>query len=48
MDPLMLAVVLVNVCGMLLLYGYLLLERCRLEMLRHEALALRLARGRRG
>jgi len=48
MDSFMLAVVLINVCGMLLLYAYLLLERCRLESMRQRALALRLTRGRRG
>jgi len=48
MDPFMLTVVLVNVCGMLLLYGYLLLERFRLERIRHQSLQLRLTRGRRG
>lgn len=48
MDPFMLAVVLINVCGMLLLYGYLMLERCRLELMRQRALALRVTRGRRG
>ncbi len=48
MDSFMLTVVLINVCGMLLLYGYLLLERCRLESMRQRALALRLTRGRRG
>lgn len=48
MDPFMLGVVLINVGGMLLLYGYLLLERYRLESMRQRALALRLTRGRRG
>jgi heme exporter protein C len=48
MDPFMLTVVVVNVCGMLLLYWYLLRERCRLESIRQRVLALRLTRGRRG
>jgi heme exporter protein C len=48
MDPFMLTVVLINVCGMLFLYAYLLLERCRLELMRQRALALRVTRGRRG
>lgn len=47
-DPTMLAVLLVNLAGMLLLYGYLLAERVRLERLRHRILALRLERGRHG
>ncbi len=48
MDPFMLTVVLINVCGMLFLYAYLLLERCRLELMRQRTLALRVTRGRRG
>lgn len=48
MDPFMLTVVLVNVCGTLLLYAYLLLERYRLESMRQRVMALRLTRGRRG
>ncbi len=47
-DPQMLTVVAVNVCGMLFLYAYLLMERVRLERLRQRALAARLTRGRRG
>lgn len=48
MDPFMLTVVLVNVCGTLLVYAYLLLERYRLESMRQRVVALRLKRGRRG
>jgi heme exporter protein C len=44
MDSGMLAVVGINATGMLLLYGYLLLERWRLERLRQETRALRVRR----
>jgi heme exporter protein C len=44
MDSSMLAVVGINVGGMLLLYAYLLLERCRLERLRQDARAFRIGR----
>jgi heme exporter protein C len=47
-DPVMLGALLVNFVGLVLLFLFLLLERIRLEQLRHQALALRLKRGRRG
>jgi hypothetical protein len=34
--------------GLVLLYSYLLVERVRLERLRHRAVEVRLKRGRRG
>ncbi len=37
-----------NIVAMLVLYGYFLLERVRLERLRHRSAELRLKRGRRG
>ena len=37
-----------NIVAMLVLYGYFLLERVRLERLRHRSAELRLTRGRRG
>jgi heme exporter protein C len=47
-DPRMLATLLVNLAGLLFLYGFLLAERFRLERIRHRTVALRLQRGRRG
>lgn len=47
-DPTMLATLLVNLAGLVLLYGFLLIERIRLERIRHQVLGLRLRRGRRG
>jgi len=47
-DPGMLGVLLVNLAGLLLLYGFLLAERVRLERIRQRTAALRLQRGRRG
>jgi len=38
----------VNFVGLVLLYSYLLLERVRLERIRHRSAELRLKRGRRG
>jgi heme exporter protein C len=37
-----------NIVAMVVLYGYLLLERVRLERIRHRTAELRLKRGRRG
>jgi heme exporter protein C len=47
-DPRMLATLLVNLAGLLFLYGFFLAERFRLERIRHRTVALRLQRGRRG
>jgi heme exporter protein C len=47
-DSRMLTALLVNLAGLVLLYGYFLAERFRLERIRHRVLALRLLRGRRG
>jgi heme exporter protein C len=47
-DPRMLTALLVNLAGLLFLYGFLLAERFRLERIRHRTVALRLQRGRRG
>ena len=47
-DPRMLTALLVNLAGLVLLYGYFLAERFRLERIRHRVLTLRLQRGRRG
>jgi len=47
-DPTMLTALLVNLAGLILVYGYFLAERVRLERLRHRILDLRLERGRRG
>lgn len=46
--PAMLVPLAVNFVGLVLLYSYLLLERVRLERLRHRSAELRLKRGRRG
>jgi heme exporter protein C len=48
MDPVMLVTLLVNLAGFVSLYGFLLLGRFRLERMRHQAMALRLAGRRRG
>jgi heme exporter protein C len=48
MDTVMLVTLLVNLAGLLLLYVFLLLKRFRLERMRHQSIALRLVRGRRG
>jgi len=47
-DPTMLTALAVNLAGLILIYGYFLAERVRLECLRHRILDLRLERGRRG
>ncbi|MBP2670436.1 MAG: ccmC [candidate division NC10 bacterium] len=47
-DAALLVPLLVNLAGLLLLYGYYVVERTRLERMRQRALALRLTRGRRG
>ena len=44
----MLVPLLINFLGLILLYTYLLLERIRLERIRHRAAESRLKRGRRG
>jgi hypothetical protein len=44
----MLTALLINLAGLLLLSGYFVAERFRLERIRHRVLALRLQRGRRG
>jgi len=46
--PVMLVPLAINVAGLVLLYTYFLLERVRLERIRHRASAARLKRGRRG
>jgi len=46
--PAMLVPLAVNFVGLVLLYSYLLLERVRLERIRHRSAELRLKRGRRG
>lgn len=46
--PAMLVPLAVTFVGLVLLYSYLLLERVRLERLRHRSAELRLKRGRRG
>jgi heme exporter protein C len=46
--PAMLVPLAVNFVGLVLLYTYLLLERVRLERMRHRSAELRLKRGRRG
>ncbi len=45
--PAMLVPLAVNLAGLLLLYGYFLLERVRLERIRQQSFAARLRRGRR-
>jgi heme exporter protein C len=47
-DPVLMVPLLVNLLGLILLFTYLLLERTRLERIRHRVVALRLTRGRRG
>ena len=44
----MLAPLAINLVGLVLLYSYLLLERIRLERIRHQSAEARLKRGRRG
>jgi heme exporter protein C len=46
--PVMLVPLAINFAGLILLYTYLLLERIRLERIRHRAAETRLKRGRRG
>lgn len=46
--PVMLVPLAINFAGLILLYAYLLLERIRLERIRHCAAEARLKRGRRG
>jgi heme exporter protein C len=46
--PAMLVPLAVSFVGLVLLYSYLLLERVRLERIRHRSAELRLKRGRRG
>lgn len=46
--PVMLVPLAINFAGLILLYTYLLLERIRLERIRHQAAETRLKRGRRG
>lgn len=46
--PAMLVPLAVNLVGLILLYTYFLVERVRLERMRHQTAALRLKRGRRG
>lgn len=46
--PVMLAPLAVNFVGLVLLYTYFLLERFRLERIRHKTAEVRLKRGRRG
>ncbi len=46
--PVILWPLLWNILAMLVLYGFLLLERIRLERIRHRTMEVRLKRGRRG
>jgi heme exporter protein C len=46
--PSMLVPLALNFAGLVLLYSYLMLERVRLERIRHRTIEVRLKRGRRG